>query len=65
MLESTSKAKLFLSIVSLTLAVPAFAFALFGWTDTSQFALGNYCRDVCIFGSLGAMILGGLLFNES
>jgi len=45
--------------------VPALAFALFGWSQTAQPLFGIFTRYICIFGSLGAMIFGALLANES
>ena len=59
------KAKLALSITSLVIGVPALAFALFGWSQTAQTTFGEYARYVCVLGSLGAMIVGSLLLNET
>lgn len=52
-------------MVSLCISVPALAFALFGWTQTSAVPFGDVARYVCVLGSLGAMIMGSMLLNES
>jgi hypothetical protein len=57
------KPKFALAVVSLVIGVSTFMFAVFGWIQTGQ-ALADYSRYICLIGSMGATILGGLLFNE-
>jgi hypothetical protein len=54
-----------LGVISLAVGLPALALAFFGWPQTAQSFLGFYSRYICLFGSLGAIILGSLLTNES
>jgi|WetSurMetagenome_2_1015567.scaffolds.fasta_scaffold81861_2 hypothetical protein len=58
------KAKFGLAITSLIIGVPTLIFASLGWTP-SGYAIVDNARYVCIIGSAGALVLGGLLFNEA
>jgi hypothetical protein len=49
----------------LVIGVPALAFALFGWSQAAPLPFGDAVRYVCVLGSLGAMICGALLLDES
>ena len=51
-------AKLAVGLASVALGLPAFIFALLGWSQTAQSSLGLYSRYVCMLGSLGAFSLG-------
>jgi len=59
------KVKLMIGIASLVIGLPALVFALFGWSQAAQPVLSINTRYVCIFGSLGAMIMGSLLLDEN
>jgi uncharacterized membrane protein YdcZ (DUF606 family) len=59
------KVKLVLSLISLVVGAPALVFALFGWNHTGYALFGDYARYTCIVGSLGAMLMGSLLLNET
>lgn len=56
--------KLILGIASIVIGLPALAFALFSWYQTAQPIFGIYSRYVCLFGSLGAIIIGVSLAQE-
>ena len=56
--------KLILGLASMVIGLPALVFALFDWYQTAQPLLGIYSRYVCIFGSLGAIIIGASLAQE-
>lgn len=47
------------------IGVPVIIFALFTWTQPTVAPLGEVVRYICVLGSLGAVISGGLLFKES
>ena len=54
-----------LGAASLVIGVPALIFALFSWSQASAVPFGESFRYVCVLGSLGALILGSMLLNES
>ena len=59
-----AKVKMIVGALALTVCIPALAFALFGWSQTTGL-LGVSIRFLCIFGCVGAMATGTLLLNES
>jgi multidrug transporter EmrE-like cation transporter len=59
------KAKLAFGLASLAVGVCSLTFAFFGWSQTAAVPFGNTYWVVCVVGSVGAMILGSLLFRES
>jgi hypothetical protein len=55
------RAKLALGSAALVVGVPAFVFAVFGWAQSGV----GIMRIVCIVGSVGALLIGGLQLKES
>ena len=53
-----------LGIASLVIGIPALVFAVFGWAQ-APVPFGDAFRYVCLLGSLGAVVSGSLLLQES
>ena len=64
-IEEHVEAKLIIGIVTLVISTPVLAFAIFGWPQTVQTFFSIFNRYICVFGSVGAIISGASLINES
>jgi hypothetical protein len=56
--------KFVVGFASIIFGLPALAFGLFGWYQTTQLAFGIYSMYLCVFGSLGAVLFGSSLALE-